>query len=75
MGNTIFIKDKKDCVKPLRTKLEAIQKLQPPTTAKCCRSFTGMVNFLSMFCLELQKILKPIYDLTRKDRQFICEKE
>ena len=34
-----------------------------------------MVNFLSMFCLELQKLLKPIYDLTRKGRPFIWEKE
>ena len=31
----------------------------------------GMVNFLSMLCQELQKLLKPIYNLTRKDRQFI----
>ena len=30
-----------------------------------------MVNFVSMFCPELQKLLKPIYDLTRKGRQFI----
>ena len=30
-----------------------------------------MANFLSMFCLELQKLLKLIYDLTRKGRQFI----
>ena len=29
-----------------------------------------MVNFLSMFCLELQKLLKPIYDLIRKGRPF-----
>ena len=28
-----------------------------------------------MFCPELQKILKPIYDLTRKGRQFIWGKE
>ena len=34
-----------------------------------------MVNFLSMFCPELQKLLKPIYDLTRKDRPFIWGKE
>ena len=27
-----------------------------------------MVNFLSMFCPALQKLLKPIYDLTRKGR-------
>ena len=33
---------------------------------KGCRHFAGMVNFLSMFCLELQRILKPIYDSTKK---------
>ena len=70
MGNEIFIKDKRVCVKPLRNRLESIQKLQPPTTVKGCRSFAGMVNFLSMFCSELQKLLKPIYDLTRKGRLF-----
>ena len=74
MGNTIFIKDKRVCLKPLRDRLEAIQKLQPPTTVKGCRSFSGMVNFLSMFCPELQKLLKPIYDLTRKGRPFIWGK-
>ena len=35
----------------------------------------GMVNFLSMFCPELQKFLKPIYDLTRKGRPFIWGEE
>ena len=66
MGNEIFSGNKKVCVKPLRSRLEAIQKLQPPKIPKGCRSFAGVVNFLSMFCPELQKILKPIYDLTRK---------
>ena len=75
MGNSIFIKDGRLCVKPLRNRLEAVQKLQPPTTAKRCRSLAGMVNFLSMFCPELQKLLKPIYDLTRKGRQFTGGKE
>ena len=42
---------------------------------KGCRSFAGMVNFLSMFCPELQRLLKPIYDLTRKGRQFIWREE
>ena len=28
-----------------------------------------------MFCWELQKLLKPIYNLTREGRQFIWEKE
>ena len=70
MGNEIFIENKKVCVKPLRNRLEAIQKLQPPKTPKGCRSFAGVVNFLSMFCPELQRLLKPIYDLTRKGRPF-----
>ena len=42
---------------------------------KDCRSFAGMVNFVSLFCPELQKLLKPIYDLTRKGRQFIWGNE
>ena len=61
--------------KPLRSRIEVIQKLNPPTTPKGCQSFTGMVNFLSMFCLELQKLLKPIYNSTRKGSQFIWGKE
>ena len=56
MGNTIFIKDRRVCVKPLRRRTAY--------KSKWCRRFTGMVNFLSMFCPELQKLLKPIYDLT-----------
>ena len=28
-----------------------------------------------MFCPELQRLLKPIYDLSRKDRHFIWRKE
>ena len=75
MSNEIFIQNRKVCVQPLRNRLEAIQRLQPPTTAKGCRSFAGMVNFLSMFCPELQKLLKPIYNLTRKGRPFIWGKE
>ena len=71
MGNTIFIKDRRVCVKPLRSRLEAIQILKPSTTPKGCRSFAGMVNFISIFYPELQKLLKPIYDLTRKGRPFV----
>ena len=36
MGNVIFIKDNKVCVKPLRSRIEAIQKLNPPTMPKGC---------------------------------------
>ena len=75
MGNTIFIQRKRVCVKPLHSWLEAIQKLEPPKTVKGCRSFVGMVNFLSIFCQDLQKLLKPMYDLTRKGRSFQWQQE
>ena len=75
MGNMIFIKDMEVCVRPLRSRVDAILKLKPPTILKGCKSFAGMVNFLSMFCPELQKLLKLIYDLTRKGRHFIWGEE
>ena len=34
-----------------------------------------MVNYLSIFCRHLQKLLKPIYDLTKKGRPFVWQKE
>ena len=71
MGNTIFIRNKRVYVKPLRSRIEAIQRLKPPMMVKGCRSFAGMVNFVSIFYPDLQGLLKPIYELTRKGRPFI----
>ena len=59
------------CVRPIRSRIDAIQQLKPPTNVKGCRSFARMVTFVSIFCPELQKFLKPIYDLTKKGRHFI----
>ena len=42
---------------------------------KECRRFVRMVNFVSIFCPELQGLLKPIYDLMQKDRHFIWGEE
>ena len=74
-GQYNIIEDRRVCIKPLRSRFEAIQKLKLPMIGRGCRSFEGMVNFLSILCPELQKLLKPIYDLTRKGRQFIWGKE
>ena len=48
MGNTIFIRNKRVCVRPLRSQIEAIQKLEPPTTSKVVEVFAGMLNFVSL---------------------------
>ena len=37
-GSTTFTKERRDCVKPLRSRLEAIQELKPASTIKGCRS-------------------------------------
>ena len=55
MSNTIFIQEKRVCVRPLHNRLEAIQILKPPTTVKACRSFAGMLHLISILCPDLQK--------------------
>ena len=70
MGNTIFIQEKRVCVRPLHSRLEIIQKLRLPTTVKGCRSFAGKVKFPQHILSRITKLWKPIHDLTRKDRPF-----
>ena len=75
MGNTIVIRDKRVCVRPLRNWIEAIQKLEPLTTIKGCRHFAGMVNFVSIFCPELQKLLKSYMTSLEKEDSLFGEKK
>ena len=53
-------------ITPMKDKCEAIRCFDPPKTVQDCRTFCGMVNFLATFLKDLQKILIPIYNLTRK---------
>ena len=71
LGNVFHIEDGVITITPMKSRIEAIQKLIHPTTFKGCKSFYGVVNYLSLFCKDLQKILKPIYELTRKEQPFI----
>ena len=75
MGNVFHINGSMISITPLQSRIEAIQKLQPPTNVKGCKSFCGVVNYLSIFCRHLQKLLKPIYDLTKKGRPFVWQEE
>ena len=45
IGNIISIKEKKVSIKPLRNRIKAILKLEPPKMLKGCRSFAGKVCF------------------------------
>ena len=70
LGNVFHIENGVITITPMKSRIEAIQKLPHPTRVKGCKSFCGMVNYLSLFCKDLQKVLKLIYELTQKERPF-----
>ena len=73
MGNEFSINRRTMTITPLRSRTEAINKIPTPRTPKQCKSFCGVVNYLSLFCPDLQKLLKLIVELTRKGRPFMWE--
>ena len=78
MGSGFVINKRTMTITPLRSRTEAISKIPTPKTAKQCKSFCGVVNYLSLFCPDLQtvlKVLKPIVELTRKGRPFVWGQE
>ena len=75
MGNEFVIVEKNMTITPLRLRTEALHKIPTPKTMKQCKSFCGFVNYLSLFCPDLQILLRPIVELTRKERPFVWGKE
>ena len=74
MGNIFQTSDDGITITPIKTRQEAILNTPTPTTPKECKSFCGVVNYVSLFCPHLQALLAPIYDLTRKGRPFVWTK-
>ena len=67
MGQTLLTEDNTPCITPLRSRVDAIQRLQQPWTPKECKTFCGLINYLSMYLKNLHKrLIPPIYNLTRK---------
>ena len=54
MGNEFVISKRSMTITPLRSRSEAISKIPTPKTAKQCKSFCEDVNYLSLFCPDLQ---------------------
>ena len=71
VGNEFSINKRTMTITPLRSRTEAINKIPIPKTPKQCKCFCGAVKYLSLFCPDLQTLLKPIVELTRKGRPFI----
>ena len=58
LGTLFHIKGNNMNITHLCTRIEAIMNVPIPNTPRLCRSFCGMVNYISMFCPKLQEILK-----------------
>ena len=58
MGNEIFIQNKRVCVKPLRSRLEVIQKLQTPHYGKSIQKLCGNGEFLEHVLSQITKAIK-----------------
>ena len=52
------------------TKVEAIKAWLIPTNTTEVRGFIGFANFYRMFIKNYSDIVRPLYDLTRKDVEF-----
>ena len=70
MGHQVSIIDGIPHITPVKSRVDAIVKLDPPKSLKNCKQFCGMVNYLSMFLKDLQTKLIPIYHLTKKGVPF-----
>ena len=55
LGNII----EKDTITPLKSRIDAIQNLEPPTNKKKIRDFLGMLSFLSKYVFKTQLYLRP----------------
>ena len=70
MGHQVAIMEGIPHITPVKSRVEAILKLDSPKSPKNCKQFCGMVNYLSMFLKDLQTKLIPIYHLTKKGVPF-----
>ena len=68
------IEDGMPKMQPLKSRIEAIQKVKPPKTVKECRSFCGMVNYSQCFYQVCKKV-DSIYFITRKGIPFYWGEE
>ena len=75
LGTLFTIRNDEMVITPLLTRVDAIKNIPSPTTPKGCKSFCGVVNYLAIFCPDLQKLLKPIYELTKKTVKYVWTEE
>ena len=68
-----IIEDKK--IKPLTSRIDGFQKLEPPTSMKALHRHLGTINFLAKYVYGMQPILHSLYNLLHKENNFKWTKE
>ena len=65
-------------IQPCPTKIASLKEFKRPKTITQVRSFNGLCQFFKRFIKNFSEIIRPLYDLTRKDHAFKwtneCEK-
>ena len=60
--------DKK--VKPLTSRIDGFEKLEPPRSMKAFQRYLGTFNILAKNVYGMQPLLQPLYDLLHKETDF-----
>ena len=60
----------RNTITPLKSRVDAIQKLQPPSNKKKIQKFVGILNFLSKYVYKMQLYLRPFYNILRQQNNF-----
>ena len=71
MGHRITVNQQgQPCIQPMNDKCSAIINLPRPKTPKQVRRLVGAVNYVANFFPNIQAVLRPLHQLTRKRNKF-----
>ena len=60
----------RNTITPSKSRIDAIQKLQPTTNKKKIQEFFEMLNFLSKCIYKMQLYSRPFYNILRQQNNF-----
>ena len=61
---------KGNTITPIKSRIDAIIKLQTPSNKKKIHEFLGMLNFLNKYVYIRQLFLRPFYNILRTQNNF-----
>ena len=68
--SAFMCKLERNTITPLKYRMNATQKLQPPSCKRKIQEFFGKLNFLSKYIYKMQLYLRPFYNILRQQNNF-----